>query len=197
MHDRFFLLALLVERHAVVVHERGVARLLAEQFLVFVARLGKAAGRREGIRKVHVDRRHVRRHAAGLGKLLDRGVHLALRPRLVAPLGEGLGPRRERGAEVVVRLAEVRPQPRGVLKVEVGAIHVAAGKLLGPEPIVGLPGLEVVLERVFPHVVFVHPADRSVEGENAQRGHHERPASQERRLRFLLGPFKPRHRPGT
>ena len=139
----------------------------------------------------------MRRHAAGLGKLLDRGVHLALRPRLVAPLGEGLGPRRERGAEVVVRLAEVGPQPRGVLEVEVGAVHVAPGKLFGPEAVVSLPGLEVVLERVFPHVVFVHPADRSVEGENAQHGDHERPAGEERRLRFLLRPFKPRHRPGT
>ena len=134
-----------------------------------------------------MDREHMRRRAAGLGELLDRRIHLAFRRPRVAPLGEHLRPGRERGAEVVVCLAEIRPQPRRILEVKVGPFHVAACELHRPEPVVGLPGVEVVLERVGPEGVLVHPRPRVAERqkredrEQHRRSGHEQPPLQLRR----------------
>ena len=93
-----------------------------------------------------------------------------------------------------MRLAEVGSQAGGILEVEVRAVDVAAGKLLRPEPVVGLPRIEVVLKRVFPHVILVHPVHRVAERQERERGKEEGAGGEERRLRFLLRlPEKPDH----
>ena len=141
------------------------------EFEILCLGLLEPAAGREGIGEVDADRRHVRRHSDGLLELLDRLVQPALC--------------RQGGAEVVVRLAQVGPQRGRPGEVMEGPLHLdrggrveptgrgdvidmAAGKLLGPQPVVGLPGVLVVLQRVRPEFVLVDPGRRQAERDPGQ-----------------------------
>ena len=107
---------------------------------------------------------------------------------------------REGGAEVVVRLTKVGPQGRRPCemverpldfhlrrRVEQNRIrhrdvvHVAAGELLRTEPVVGLPGVFVVLQRVGPEFVLVHPGDGQPIGDPGEHGEPRGTAGHEQR----------------